>query len=183
MRRQCSSRSLRSLIAATYPLAKRFIPIPQLYLGVAFSFGIPMAFAAVLGTVPAVGWLLMLANAFWVIAYDTEYAMVDRDDDLRIGIRSSAIFFGRVRRGRRDGVIRCIPVVACCSLAACIGAGWPFYAGCAVAASFASLSLRVDSHAVARWMHAGVSAQQLGRCRDICRHGPRLRASIALEQR
>ena len=83
------------VIAATYPLAKRFIPIPQLYLGVAFSFGIPMAFAAVLGTVPAIGWLLMLANAFWVIAYDTEYAMVDRDDDLRIGIKSSAIFFGR----------------------------------------------------------------------------------------
>ncbi len=84
------------VIAATYPLAKRFIPIPQLYLGVAFSFGIPMAFAAVLGTVPMIGWLLMLANAFWVIAYDTEYAMVDRDDDLRIGIKSSAIFFGRL---------------------------------------------------------------------------------------
>jgi len=82
-------------IAATYPFAKRFFPVPQLYLAIAFSFGIPMAFAAVLGTVPAVGWLLMLANAFWVIAYDTEYAMVDRDDDLRLGVRSSAIFLGR----------------------------------------------------------------------------------------
>ena len=124
------------LIAATYPLAKRFIPIPQLYLGVAFSFGIPMAFAAVLGTVPAVGWILMLANAFWVIAYDTEYAMVDRDDDLRIGIKSSAIFFGRF-----DVVAVMASYVAFLSLmiivGRIIGAGWPFYSGCAVAASFA----------------------------------------------
>ena len=82
-------------VAGTYPLAKRFFPIPQLYLGVAFSFGIPMAFAAVEGQVPALGWLLFVANMFWVVAYDTEYAMVDRDDDLKLGIRSSAIFFGR----------------------------------------------------------------------------------------
>ena len=124
------------VIAATYPLAKRFIPIPQLYLGVAFSFGIPMAFAAVLGTVPAVGWLLMLANAFWVIAYDTEYAMVDRDDDLRIGIKSSAIFFGRF-----DVFAIMASYLAFVSLLVAIGrminAAWPFYAGCAVAAAFA----------------------------------------------
>ncbi|HWL75313.1 MAG TPA: 4-hydroxybenzoate octaprenyltransferase [Burkholderiaceae bacterium] len=124
------------VIAATYPLAKRFIPIPQLYLGVAFSFGIPMAFAAVLGTVPAVGWLLMLANAFWVIAYDTEYAMVDRDDDLRIGIKSSAIFFGRF-----DVFAIMVSYLAFVSLLVVIGrmitAAWPFYAGCAVAAAFA----------------------------------------------
>ena len=119
------------VIAATYPLAKRFFPIPQLYLGVAFSFGIPMAFAAVLGTVPAIGWLLMLANAFWVIAYDTEYAMVDRDDDLRIGIKSSAIFFGRL-----DVIAVMASYIAFIALlvliGSMIGAGWVFYAGCAV---------------------------------------------------
>jgi 4-hydroxybenzoate polyprenyltransferase len=82
-------------IAASYPYFKRFFPLPQAYLGIAFSFGIPMAYAAVQGAVPDRAWWLMLANLFWVVAYDTEYAMVDRPDDLRIGIRSSAIFFGR----------------------------------------------------------------------------------------
>ncbi len=82
-------------LAVSYPYTKRFLAIPQAYLGIAFGFGIPMGFAAVLGTVPLLGWLLLLANIFWAIAYDTEYAMVDRDDDLRIGIRTSAITFGR----------------------------------------------------------------------------------------
>jgi 4-hydroxybenzoate polyprenyltransferase len=83
------------LIAASYPYFKRFFAIPQAYLGIAFGFGIPMAFAAVQNTVPAEAWLLLVANIFWAIAYDTEYAMVDRDDDLKIGIRTSAITFGR----------------------------------------------------------------------------------------
>ncbi len=82
-------------IAASYPYFKRFFPMPQAWLGIAFSFGIPMAFAAVQGAVPFHGWLLFAANLFWVVAYDTEYAMVDRPDDLRIGVRSSAILFGR----------------------------------------------------------------------------------------
>jgi 4-hydroxybenzoate polyprenyltransferase len=82
-------------LAATYPLTKRFLAVPQAYLGIAFGFGIPMGYAAVLGTVPAVGWVLLLANIFWAIAYDTEYAMVDRDDDVRIGIKTAAITFGR----------------------------------------------------------------------------------------
>jgi 4-hydroxybenzoate polyprenyltransferase len=83
------------VIAGTYPYFKRFFAIPQAYLGIAFGFGIPMAFAAVQGTVPAVAWALLLANVFWAIAYDTEYAMVDRDDDLKIGIKTAAITFGR----------------------------------------------------------------------------------------
>lgn len=86
---------LALFLAATYPLTKRFFAMPQAYLGIAFGFGIPMAFAAVLGYVPQVAWLLLLANMFWAVAYDTEYAMVDRDDDLKIGIKSSAITFGR----------------------------------------------------------------------------------------
>jgi 4-hydroxybenzoate polyprenyltransferase len=115
-------------VAGTYPLAKRFFPIPQLYLGVAFSFGIPMAFAAVQNQVPPLGWLLFVANMFWVVAYDTEYAMVDRDDDVRLGIRSSAVFFGRWDVAA---------IMACYggffSLLLLVGYGihatWPFYAG------------------------------------------------------
>jgi 4-hydroxybenzoate polyprenyltransferase len=82
-------------IAIIYPFTKRFFSIPQAILGIAFSFGIPMAFAAVLNEIPSYAWLLMLANIAWAIAYDTAYAMVDRDDDLRLGIKTSAITFGQ----------------------------------------------------------------------------------------
>ncbi len=82
-------------LAASYPFTKRFFAIPQAYLGVAFGFGIPMAFAAQTGTVPPLAWQLLAANVFWAVAYDTEYALVDRDDDLKIGIKTSAITFGR----------------------------------------------------------------------------------------
>ncbi len=82
-------------LAASYPLTKRFFSIPQAYLGIAFGFGIPMAFAALTAQIPLVAWLMLVANIFWAMAYDTEYAMVDREDDLKIGIRSSAILFGR----------------------------------------------------------------------------------------
>jgi len=81
-------------LATSYPYTKRFLVIPQAYLGFAFGFGIPMAFAAQLGSVPPVAWLLLVANVFWAIAYDTEYAMVDRDDDIHLGIHSSALLFG-----------------------------------------------------------------------------------------
>lgn len=95
-------------IAIAYPYAKRHVSMPQAVLGVAFSFGIPMAFAAVRGDVPLLAWVLLLGNLFWVLAYDTEYAMVDRDDDLRIGIKTSAITLGRAD----------VPVVMACYAAA-----------------------------------------------------------------
>lgn len=95
-------------IAIAYPYAKRFVSMPQAVLGVAFSFGIPMAFAAVQGEVPVLAWVLLLGNLCWVLAYDTEYAMVDRDDDLRIGIKTSAITLGRAD----------VPVVMACYVAA-----------------------------------------------------------------
>ncbi len=84
-----------AILAVTYPLFKRFFAIPQAYLGIAFGFGIPMSFAAIQNMIPLAAWLLLLANICWAIAYDTEYAMVDRDDDLRLGLKTSAITFGR----------------------------------------------------------------------------------------
>ncbi|SHE50852.1 4-hydroxybenzoate octaprenyltransferase [Thermomonas hydrothermalis] len=83
-------------LAATYPYLKRYTYLPQVYLGMAFGWGIPMAFAAIQGTVPPLAWLLYVANIFWATAYDTWYAMVDRDDDLRMGAKSTAILFGEL---------------------------------------------------------------------------------------
>jgi 4-hydroxybenzoate polyprenyltransferase len=91
-------------ISVAYPYAKRFVSMPQAVLGVAFSFGIPMAFAAVQSRIPLLAWVLLLGNLFWVLAYDTEYAMVDRDDDLKIGMKTSAITLGRAD----------VPVVMAC---------------------------------------------------------------------
>jgi len=85
-------------LTVTYPLFKRFFPLPQLYLGLCFGWAVPMAFAATLGTVPRVGWLMLVAAILWAGIYDTMYAMVDRDDDLRIGVRSSAILFADMDR-------------------------------------------------------------------------------------
>ncbi|MGN6653110.1 4-hydroxybenzoate octaprenyltransferase [Trinickia sp.] len=82
-------------VAGSYPFTKRFFAIPQAYLGIAFGFGIPMAFAAVQNHVPMMAWVMLAANVFWSVAYDTAYAMVDRDDDIKIGIRTSALTFGR----------------------------------------------------------------------------------------
>jgi len=121
-------------LAASYPFTKRFFAVPQAYLGIAFGFGIPMAFAATLGTLPAVAWLLLLGNVFWAIAYDTEYAMVDRDDDIRIGIRTSALTFGRF-----DVLAVVLCYAALLAILAAVGGylgrGLGFYAGLAVAAA------------------------------------------------
>lgn len=119
-----------------YPFTKRFFSMPQAVLGVAFSFGIPMAFAAASGGVPALAWGLLIGNLFWVLAYDTEYAMVDRDDDLKIGIRTSAITLGRF------DVIGVMAFYAAfvaiwAWLGAGIGLGWPYFAGLAVAGAIA----------------------------------------------
>ena len=86
---------LALLVAFIYPFTKRFFAMPQAVLGIAFGFGIPMAYAAILDFIPLVAWILFVGNIFWAIAYDTAYAMVDRDDDLRLGLRTSAITFGR----------------------------------------------------------------------------------------
>ena len=124
------------LLAGSYPFTKRFFAIPQAYLGIAFGFGIPMAFAAVTGTVPATGWLMLLANIFWAVAYDTEYAMVDRPDDLKIGIKTSAITFGR-----HDVLAVMLCYAAAFALLAVVGVlaglGFAWYLGLVVACAIA----------------------------------------------
>ena len=134
-------------IALVYPLSKRVFAMPQAVLGVAFSFGIPMAFAAVRGTsawslqaafdaVPALAWWLLVGNLFWVLAYDTEYAMVDRDDDLRIGIKTSAITLGRFDVGAvMASYAAYLGIWA--AIGARLGYGWPYFAGVLVAAALA----------------------------------------------
>jgi 4-hydroxybenzoate polyprenyltransferase len=121
-------------IAALYPFAKRFFPLPQLCLGIAFSFGIPMAFAAVLNALPRECWMLFAASVFYGFAYDTEYAMVDRDDDLKIGIRTSAITLGRF-----DVAAVMASYGAMVALLAWAGLAlrlrWPYYAGLGAAAA------------------------------------------------
>jgi 4-hydroxybenzoate polyprenyltransferase len=124
-------------IAVVYPFTKRFFSMPQAVLGVAFSFGIPMAFAAVQAQVPALAWWLLLGNLFWVLAYDTEYAMVDRDDDLKIGIKTSAITLGRFDVA---GVMAAymLYLVVWAALGFSIGLRLPFAAGmCAAAVQIA----------------------------------------------
>ncbi len=123
-------------VAAIYPFTKRFFAIPQAILGLAFSMGIPMAFAAVRSEVPPLAWVLMFANFFWVMAYDTEYAMVDRDDDIRIGIKTSALFFGKF-----DVVAVALSYASFLGIMAGVGAwqqfGLFYYAGLALAAVLA----------------------------------------------
>ncbi|MDD2721564.1 MAG: 4-hydroxybenzoate octaprenyltransferase [Gallionella sp.] len=123
-------------LAGSYPFTKRFLAIPQAYLGIAFGFGIPMAFAAQLDAVPPVAWVLLAANVCWAVAYDTEYAMVDRDDDIHLGIHSSALFFGDF-----DvlAVMGCYAAtLALLALAGNMaGLGMPYFAGLLVAAGIA----------------------------------------------
>ncbi len=131
-----------AFVAASYPFTKRFFALPQAYLGLAFGFGIPMAFAAIDDRVPVVGWTLLAANVFWALAYDTEYAMVDRDDDLKIGIRTAAITFGRYD-------VVAVMVCYACTLAllavagAMAGLGVAYGAGLAIAAGIAAYHYRL----------------------------------------
>ena len=129
-------------LAASYPFTKRFFAIPQAYLGIAFGFGIPMSYAALWGEIPHEAWVLLAANVFWAIAYDTQYAMVDREDDLKIGIKTSAITFGRY-----DLVAIVICYVATLGLLGWAGLqrgmGVAFYGGLATAAAIALYHMKL----------------------------------------
>ena len=120
-------------IAIVYPFTKRFLSLPQAWLGIAFSFGVPMAYAAVRGRLPLECWWLMAAAFFWIMAYDTEYAMVDRDDDLRIGMRTSAILFGRYEVAAVMASYAAM-LLLLAGLGAWCALRWPYYAGLAAAA-------------------------------------------------
>jgi 4-hydroxybenzoate polyprenyltransferase len=123
-------------LAGSYPFTKRFFAMPQAYLGIAFGFGIPMAFAAQTGGVPALAWWLLAGNIFWTLAYDTEYAMVDRDDDIRIGIRTTALLFGRYDVAI---VMFCylMTLVILTAIGKVLGLGWPYFLGLALACGIA----------------------------------------------
>lgn len=123
-------------LAGSYPFTKRFFAIPQAYLGIAFGFGIPMAFAAATGRVPPGAWALLVANVFWAVAYDTEYAMVDREDDLKIGIRTAAITFGAFDVA---AVMICyaMSLLILGVVGAQLGFGWLYQSGLAAAALIA----------------------------------------------
>jgi 4-hydroxybenzoate polyprenyltransferase len=132
-------------LAVSYPFTKRFFAIPQAYLGIAFGFGIPMSYAAVWGNIPADAWILLAANVFWAVAYDTEYAMVDIADDRKIGIKTSAITFGKLD----------LAAIAFCYAALFALFSWvgvrrgmhePFYAGLVLAAVIALYHLRLIRH-------------------------------------
>ncbi len=121
-------------VACGYPFGKRFFPLPQLGLGIAFGFGIPMAFAAIRNQLPWECWALLAANVCYAFAYDTEYAMVDRDDDLRIGIRTSAITLGRYDVAAvMAGYVLMLAILA--GTGFLLRFGWPYYAGLAMAAA------------------------------------------------
>jgi 4-hydroxybenzoate polyprenyltransferase len=123
-------------ITVLYPFTKRFLSAPQFVLGIAFAWGVPMAFAAELGAVPRVGWLLFLAAVIWVIVYDTQYAIADRDDDLRIGVRSTAILFGDLDRAF-IGAMQLLLLATLYLVGRSAELGAWYYGGVAVAALFA----------------------------------------------
>ena len=124
-----------AFLAVTYPFVKRFLSVPQLYLGIAFGWGIPMAFAAQLDHVPRVAWLFVIANMLWVTVYDTIYAMVDRDDDLNIGVRSTAILFGDSDR-HIIAVLQGLPVLSLYLGGRLLNMGGWYYAGLIAGALF-----------------------------------------------
>lgn len=119
-------------LAFCYPFAKRYTHLPQVVLGAAFSMGIPMAFAAATGEVPPLAWLLYTANLLWTVAYDTFYAMVDRDDDLRIGVKSTAVLFGELDRAM-TGALQLMVLFALLLVGQRFELGTAFYAGLAAA--------------------------------------------------
>ena len=120
------------VLAASYPYLKRYTYLPQVYLGMAFGWGIPMAFAAIQGTVPPVAWVLYIANIFWATAYDTWYAIVDRDDDIRMGAKSTAILFGEMDRVA-IGVLYACMFGALALVGRQAQLGWAWWAGLGVA--------------------------------------------------
>ena len=134
-----------ALLASSYPFFKRFTHVPQVVLGIAFGWGIPMAFAAETGVVPALAWWLLAINTVWSVIYDTEYAMVDREDDLAVGVKSTAILFGRFDV-TVIAVLMALMIALLATVAEEAGLGWPWYLGLAVAAALFGWQLLIIRH-------------------------------------
>jgi 4-hydroxybenzoate polyprenyltransferase len=123
-----------AVLTISYPLLKRFFPLPQLYLGLCFGWAVPMAFAATLGFVPREGWLMLIAAVLWAGVYDTEYAMVDRDDDVRVGVQSAAILFGDMDR-LMIAVMQCMMLLALVLIGRTLQFDLGYYGGLGVGAA------------------------------------------------
>jgi 4-hydroxybenzoate polyprenyltransferase len=134
-----------AVLASTYPFFKRFTHLPQVVLGIAFGWGIPMAFAAELDAVPAVAWALLAVNTVWSVIYDTLYAMVDREDDLAVGVKSTAILFGRFDLAV-IAALMVLMIIMLAAIGAWIGLAWPWYAGLTVAAALFAWQLHISRH-------------------------------------
>ena len=134
-----------AFLAATYPFLKRYTHLPQFYLGIAFGWGIPMAFAAQTGGVPPLAWVLFAANVCWSVAYDTAYAMVDREDDLKVGVKSTAILFGRFDRAMVF-IFHIMTIVLLALAGALASLGLGYYAGLMAAPGFALYQQRLMRH-------------------------------------
>jgi 4-hydroxybenzoate polyprenyltransferase len=134
-----------ALLASTYPFFKRFTHLPQVVLGIAFGWGIPMAFAAEINSVPAIAWWLLLINTIWSVIYDTLYAMVDREDDLAVGIKSTAILFGRFDL-LITGALMVLMIILLVIMGARIGLAWPWFAGLLIATGLFTWQLFISRH-------------------------------------
>jgi 4-hydroxybenzoate polyprenyltransferase len=134
-----------ALLASTYPFFKRFTHFPQVVLGIAFGWGMPMAFAAETGAVPALAWWLLLINTTWSVIYDTQYAMVDREDDLAVGVKSTAILFGRFDL-LIVGALMALMILMLTLVGLKLGLGWPWFVGVALAAALFARQLFICRH-------------------------------------
>lgn len=134
-----------AFLAASYPFMKRYTQLPQAYLGMAFGWAVPMAFAAQTNTIPGVAWVLYLAVLLWALVYDTMYAMVDKDDDLKIGVKSTAILFGAYDR-HIIGVLQLLILVLLVVVGRMQGLAWPYYLGLLVAAGLSAYQQKLIFH-------------------------------------
>jgi len=136
---------IAAFLAASYPFMKRYTHLPQAYLGIAFGFAVPMSFSAQLNSIPAVAWVMYLAVVLWALVYDTMYAMVDKEDDLKIGVKSTAILFGDY-----DRHIMAILQIIIIGLLFAVGQmkqlGWPYYSGVLVASGFSVYQQKLIFH-------------------------------------
>ena len=134
-----------AFLAASYPFMKRYTQLPQAYLGIAFGWAVPMAFAAQRGEIPLVAWLMYLAVMLWALVYDTMYAMVDKDDDLKIGVKSTAILFGDYDR-HIMAVLQTIIIGLLIAVGILAQLQWPYYLGVAVATGLCGYQQKLIFH-------------------------------------